>query len=199
MSIYTRAGDSGETSTLKSKRVSKDDPRVEACGAIDELNALLGICVSFCEYEKINGMLMKIQADLFSIGAELAGTKKPSKITAKRISDMEQIIDVIEKDLPTLKHFVVPGGNKNAALFHHARTVCRRAERVVVALTKKEKINKNILIYLNRLSDLLFMLARLVNKKKKTDEAQWTSAGIVFIPGLLPHPDFDFGDFGGFF
>jgi cob(I)alamin adenosyltransferase len=199
MPIYTRTGDAGETLISNNKKVPKDDIHIEACGQLDELNALLGLCIAFCENERINGLLTNIQADLFSIGAELSGaTKPPSKITPKRVGDMEQIIDILEKDLPPLTHFILPGGSKTAALFHHARTVCRRAERRIVTLSKQEKINTTILIYLNRLSDLFFLLARWINKNKKQDEAQWSGGSVVFIPGLIHHPSFNFDNFSGF-
>jgi len=176
MPIYTRFGDKGETITLGGKAVPKDHPRVEACGQVDELNALLGICIAFMDEGKPKHLLESIQKDLFIIGAGLsaAGTKKPPQaISLNRISEIELEIDKIEQELSPLHHFILPGGSKTASMLHLARTVCRRAERAVVTLSKKEKINPQIITYLNRLGDLLFVLARETNRKKRIDETIW--------------------------
>lgn len=173
MTIYTRAGDSGETELLNGRKLSKNDPRVEACGTVDELNALLGLVVAFADEPELKELLTAVQRDLFLIGAELAGSKKIRRITLQKISDLENVIDKVEEKLPTLRRFILPGGTKMAALLHVARAVCRRAERRVVAVADREKINKQIITYLNRLSDMLFVLARAANRKKRVEEPLW--------------------------
>ena len=173
--IYTRLGDKGETVTLSGKKVYKDDERVEAYGSVDELNALLGVVASFTTDEEIKTLLIKIQKQLFIVGAELAMEKlRSQKINPTHISFLESEIDEIEKELTHLANFVLPGGSKTASLLHLARTVCRRAERRVVALSKKSKINPDIIKYLNRLGDLLFVLARYENRKKRIEEIVWS-------------------------
>ncbi len=176
MSIYTRYGDKGQTVTLGGKSVPKDDPRVEANGSVDELNALLGVCISFMEEGAAKKLLSNVQKELFVVGSELAasGKTKPSMtISLRHISEMESEIDKMESELSPLHHFILPGGSKTASMLHFARTVCRRAERSVVTLSKKEKINPQIIIYLNRLGDMLFILARYTNRKKRVDEVIW--------------------------
>lgn len=173
--IYTRLGDKGETITLSGKKVYKNDPRVEAYGSVDELNALLGVAVSFTDQEPVKTLLTKVQKELFIIGAELAMEKtRTKKINPAHISGLEAEIDRIEENLPRLANFVLPGGSKTASLLHLARTVCRRAERRTVALSLKTKINPDIIKYLNRLGDLLFVLARYENRKKRIDEVVWS-------------------------
>jgi len=172
--IYTKFGDKGKTALLGGAVVPKDDPHVEAYGSIDELNALLGTVLSFSEKPDIKQSLTRIQNDLFIVGAELATKKGKTKtIPPARISEIEEEIDALSAQLPPLKHFVIPGGSKTASLLHLARTVCRRAERKVVVLSKKEKVNPDILTYLNRVGDLLFVQARYVNYKKKIEEVVW--------------------------
>lgn len=174
MPIYTKFGDKGTTTLLGGPIVPKDNPRVEAYGNVDELSAVLGIVISFSEVKEITDSLARIQRDLFVIGAELASKSgKGKKITPARISEIEREIDRLEAELPPLKSFVLPGGSKTASLLHHARTVCRRAERSIVTLSHKEKTNPETLTYLNRVGDLLFMQARFVNYKKRAPEAVW--------------------------
>ncbi len=173
MKIYTRFGDSGNTTLVGGTVVSKDEPHVGAYGTVDELNAFLGAVISFSEMKEITESLKRVQADLFIIGAELASAKTNSRISPARITEIEEEIDALSSDLPPLNHFILPGGSKTASLLHLARTVCRRAEREVVAVSKKSKINPHIIIYLNRVGDLLFVLARFVNYKKKVDEVIW--------------------------
>jgi len=174
MAIYTRFGDSGTTALLDGRSVSKDDLRIEACGSVDELNSVLGVVISFNESEELRTSLIAIQHDLFAIGAELASKRqKIKRLNPNRVRELETEIDMLEKQLPALNHFILPGGSKTASLLHHARTVCRRAERVVVALSKKEKINTDITTYLNRAGDLLFIHARAVNYSKKIKEIIW--------------------------
>ena len=174
MRIYTKFGDKGKTSLLGGTTVPKNDPHVEAYGAVDELNAVLGTVIAFCEIPDISDSLKKIQNDLFIIGAELASKGEKTKtIPPMRISELEQEIDKLTPELPPLHNFIIPGGSKTASLLHLARTICRRAERKVVALQEKEKINPDSLTYLNRVGDLLFMHARYVNYKKKVEEIVW--------------------------
>jgi len=173
MPIYTRFGDKGKTSLLGSV-VPKSNPRVEAYGSVDELNAVLGIAIAFSERPELNKVLSDAQRDLFVIGAELAlAGAKTKKISPARVAMLEKCIDEMEADLPRLRHFILPGGSRAASLLHLARTVCRRTERRVVALSEKEKINPDIIVYINRLGDFLFMLARSVNYKKKVEEIVW--------------------------
>jgi len=174
--IYTRLGDKGQTVTLAGKKVYKDDARVEAYGSVDELNALLGITMAFTSHEEVKVLLGKTQKELFLVGAELAMEKaKVKRINPTHVSSLESKIDEIEEDLPHLANFVLPGGCKTAALLHHARTVCRRTERRVVALSRKSEVNPDIIKYLNRLGDLLFVLARYENRKKHIEEVVWKS------------------------
>ncbi len=173
MPIYTRIGDKGDTITLSGKKVSKDDPRVEAYGVVDELNAAIGVAIAFSDDNEIKDMLAVTQKDLFIIGAELAIEKGARKLTPPKTEKIEKFIDKVEPKLPYLANFVIPGGSKTAALLHQARTISRRAERRVVSASKVVKINPEVLRYLNRLSDLLFVLARYSNRKKHFEEIVW--------------------------
>jgi cob(I)alamin adenosyltransferase len=176
MSFCTHRGDGGETELLGGKRVPKDHPLVAAVGEIDEFNALLGVVLAFSERPNDREVLIEIQKDLFLIGTELSGNGKArisKRINSNRVAELEQGLDSIEKELPTLTHFILPGGSRPASLFHLARTVCRRAERSIVTLSKKQKIDPQIPIYLNRLGDLLFMMARKANREKRVDEVIW--------------------------
>lgn len=174
MPIYTKFGDKGTTSLSGPGKVPKDHPHVEAYGEVDELNSVLGIVIAFSELKQVTTPLKKIQKDLFVIGAELASKgAKVKKITPAHVSELETEIDHLEAELPPLKHFILPGGSKTASLLHHARTVCRRAERRIVTASAKGKVNPTTIAYLNRVGDLLFMLARYVNYKKKVEETIW--------------------------
>ncbi|MBU0532709.1 cob(I)yrinic acid a,c-diamide adenosyltransferase [Candidatus Micrarchaeota archaeon] len=173
MAIYTKFGDKGVTTLLGSNEIPKNHPRIEAYGTIDELNSTIGVVIAFSDIDSVTNSLRKIQKDLFVIGAELASKTPKNRLGLVRISEIEEEIDVLEAKLPPLKHFILPGGSKTASLLHHTRTVCRRAERAVVAASVKEKINPHLIMYLNRGGDLLFMLARYVNYKKKVDEILW--------------------------
>lgn len=183
MKIYTKTGDGGQTGLFGGSRVSKDDPRVEAYGSVDETNALLGVAASQCQSSEIRRALVRIQADLFSLGAELAcDADHRSKlqmpfIDAECIGDLEQIIDELDAQLAPLKNFVLPGGALGAALLHQARTVCRRAERRVLSVEKPASLRKELLIYLNRLSDLLFVMARFENHTAGASEQPWQPRG----------------------
>jgi cob(I)alamin adenosyltransferase len=184
MSIYTRGGDSGETGLFGGGRVPKTHPRVAAYGAVDELNSLMGWAITRTTTETVRDRLRTLQHDLFALGAELAtpspaeGRTRPSTpgVPAARVIEMERWIDEAETTLPPLREFILPGGSEGAAALHVARTVCRRAEREVVALGRSEALDPMVLTYLNRLSDLLFTFARLENHGLGADDAVWRKA-----------------------
>lgn len=174
MKIYTKFGDKGNTALIGGAVVPKDDLRVQAYGSVDELNAALGLIIAFSDSDKLRESLSKIQRDLFLIGAELATKgQKPKPIPNSRISELEEEIDLIWAYLPPLKNFIIPGGSKTAALLHLARTICRRSEREVIALSRKETVNPDIVTYMNRVGDLLFAHARHVNYQKKVQDVIW--------------------------
>ena len=179
--IYTKTGDEGETGLFGGGRVPKDDPRVAAYGEVDELNAAVGFAASLEPAGSDADFLQTIQRDLFTIGAELA-SPDPAKVgkalSGPRIGEpqigmLEHMIDGHEAKLEPLKNFILPGGTPKAAAFHLARTVCRRAERAVVALARRQKISPAIVQYLNRLSDLLFVLARAANARAGRPDVTW--------------------------
>lgn len=177
MPIYTRFGDKGKTSLFGGDVVEKSNLRVCAYGEIDELNASIGIIISEIEDREIEEKLEKIQNDLFTIGSELASRKETkTKIDPKRAKEMEEEIDKMDKEIEPLKNFILPGGHKAASLIHLSRTICRRAERSVVKLSNEEQIDSTIITYLNRLSDLLFTMARYVNFKNGEKEKIWKSS-----------------------
>ena len=176
MKIYTKTGDDGTTALFGGGRVPKDSLRVECYGTIDELNSSIGVAVSEIETLVIREKLLKIQNHLFNLGGELATpdeSKIISRIENKDVGFLENTIDEIEKELQPLKQFILPGGTKGASLLNLSRTICRRAERLVTSLSKIEKISDVILVYLNRLSDLLFVLARYENKVKNVEDIPW--------------------------
>lgn len=181
LKIYTRTGDEGDTGLFGGGRVPKDHPRVVAYGDIDELNAFIGQARSVEMMPRIDEVLAPIQRDLFSIGALLATPdldKMKEQLAKARISDerivqMEQSIDDGEAELEPLKAFIMPGGTPKAAALHVARTVCRRAERAVIHLQHDVEIPQVVIIYLNRLSDLLFVLARVANRRAGAGEVTW--------------------------
>jgi cob(I)alamin adenosyltransferase len=186
LKIYTRTGDEGETSLFGGGRVRKDDVRVEAYGEVDELNAAVGLAIASLESmgssESVE-RLRRVQEDLFAIGAHLAtptGSRRGEAaathlppLPLARIAEMEQWMDAAEERLPPLKTFILPGGSETAARLHLARTICRRAERRVCHLGESEGIAPEILVYLNRLSDLLFVLARLANVVEDREDIPW--------------------------
>ncbi len=176
MKIYTRTGDSGETSLFGGSRIAKNDPRIEAYGTVDELNSFLGIARASWPSSPIDVQLQRVQSDLFDIGAYLAspGTERFRSVDAKRIKELEQEIDSMEADLQPLKTFIVPGGSPAAAQLHVARTVCRRAERRVVALKDSSAEMQTTTAYLNRLSDFLFVAARFANRRHGTPDTLWS-------------------------
>jgi cob(I)alamin adenosyltransferase len=184
--VYTRTGDKGETSLVGGKRVPKDSPHIEACGTIDELNSIVGLARVFNE-EKLAGhdahrfldvVLRKIQDELFDLGSELATPEdfyQPGmyRVSEKQVEKIEQLIDECQKSLEPLKSFVLPGGGKVGAYLHQCRTVCRRAERQVLRLSRAEPMSEWPLKYLNRLSDLFFVLSRWISKQTGQDEYLW--------------------------
>ncbi len=181
MKIYTRTGDEGATALFGGGRVEKDHPRVEAYGDVDELNASLGMARSIEMMPRIDEVLVPVQRDLFAIGALLATPDHDkmkdqlikARIDDQRIAELERAIDACEQELEPLRSFIIPGGTPKAAALHVARTVCRRAERRVVRLAHDIELPTLVVIYLNRLSDLLFMLARVANKRAGAGEVTW--------------------------
>ena len=180
MKIYTRTGDAGGTALFGGTRVSKADPRVAAYGEVDELNACLGIVRGQQAVPgDIAGLLEQLQKDLFAIGARLAdpAEKIADRVTKVAVTDadiqrLEDWIDRLESELPPLRRFILPGGNAAGAMLHYARTVCRRAERSIVGLGA-ESVEARVLAYVNRLSDLLFVIARAVNHRAAQPEVEW--------------------------
>ena len=181
MKIYTKTGDAGQTGLFGGGRVSKDDPRVEAYGDVDELNAFLGAARAVEVMPRIDEVLVPIQRDLFSIGALLATPDlekmhdhlAKAQIDDARIVSLEKEIDACDRELEPLKAFIVPGGTPKAASLHIARTVCRRAERRVIHLQKQVENPQIVVVYLNRLSDLLFTLARVATTRGGAGEVTW--------------------------
>ncbi|HET9635158.1 MAG TPA: cob(I)yrinic acid a,c-diamide adenosyltransferase [Gemmatimonadaceae bacterium] len=181
MKIYTKTGDKGDTGLFGGGRVPKDDPRVEAYGDVDELNAVIGMARAIEPLPRIDEVLVPMQRDLFSIGALLATPDldkmhkhlEKANIDEGRITELERSIDDCDRDLEPLKAFIIPGGSKKGATLHVARTVCRRAERRVISLQREVEIPQIVVVYLNRLSDLLFTLARLANVLTGAGEVTW--------------------------
>ena len=174
--------DDGTTGLLGPGRVRKDDPRVEAYGSVDELNAALGVARSLDAGQWVAAELGTIQARLFSLGAELSATVEAPLANVDRIGDadvraLEEIIDRMEADLPPLKNFILPAGHVLAAQLHLARTVCRRGERRLVALAAQAEVEPRLIHYLNRLADLLFVMARWCNHRAGAPEVEWRAGG----------------------
>lgn len=182
--IYTRTGDDGSTGLVDGSRLSKDDVRVRAYGDVDETNSVIGLVRLHLENRRLDDMLSRIQNDLFDLGADLA-TPLPAKdetdseyalrMVDAQVTRLEQELDALNADLEPLTSFVLPGGSPPAAYLHQARTVCRRAERVCVALTAEQPVNPAALTYLNRLSDFLFVASRWCNDQGETD--------VKWVPG----------------
>jgi cob(I)alamin adenosyltransferase len=176
MKIYTRTGDKGQTSLVDGTRVSKASDRVETYGTVDELNSVIGVVLAQggIQTKTLHETLETIQHDLFAIGAVLADQQaKPNPKLAARVTSFEKQIDALTKELPPLKQFILPGGGGAGAMLHLARTICRRAERRIVALSYDEAVDEHILQYFNRLSDLLFTLARYSNQQENKQEIFW--------------------------
>ena len=175
MKIYTRTGDQGQTSLFGGARVPKNDARIEAYGTIDELNSHIGVGRSLLIPGETDAILHHVQVDLFEIGAHLAspGTSRFPGVEPQRIEELEQAIDAMERELEPLRNFILPAGSAPAAQLHVARTVCRRAERLVVALQDESDATLSTIAYLNRLSDYLFVAARFVNRRAGVDDVPW--------------------------
>ena len=179
MKIYTKTGDAGETSLFDNTRVSKSDVRVDAYGEVDELNACLGAARAALDDVDLEQVLVLIQRELFAVGARLAdpssriaGRVKRAAVSEDAVPRLEATIDRLEQELPPLRRFILPGGAAGGALLHLARTVCRRAERRVVALGP-DAVEGVVVVYLNRLSDLLFVMARAANRRAGIIEIEW--------------------------
>ena len=178
MKIYTKKGDYGETALFGGAKTVKNDQRIHAYGTVDELNSAIGVALTEKLSDKGKSILNLIQNELFIVGSDLA-TPDPEKARIDQTGDtqiekLEGFIDELEEDLPPLKSFILPGGSRAGAALHYCRTVCRRAERETVALSQQDQINPKSIIYLNRLSDLLFVLARYENQKQGAEETPWT-------------------------
>ena len=178
--IYTRGGDTGETSLGDGSRVSKLDGRIEAFGAVDELNAALGLVLAGDLPDELRGVIARVQNELFDVGADLsvpAGVDGRLRVEQSMVDRLEQECDRFNAELPELRSFVLPGGTEAAARLHVARTLCRRAERDVLRAAAKHDLGPLVAVYLNRLSDLLFVLARAENALAGQDEPLWKPGG----------------------
>ena len=175
MKIYTRTGDLGQTSLFGGARVAKNDARIEAYGTIDELSSHLGIARTQPIPSETDAILHQVQIDLFEVGAHLAspGTSRFPGVDPQRIAELEEAIDHMERELAPLTTFILPGGSAAAAQLHVSRTVCRRAERLVVALGDETPETISTIAYLNRLSDYLFVAARFTNKRAEIEDVPW--------------------------
>jgi cob(I)alamin adenosyltransferase len=185
--IYTRTGDDGTTGLFGGRRVSKDDPRIEAVGVVDELNAHLGLAASACSLPALSGLIVKLQNDLFDLGADLAtpleepqsrGSITISRMSPGRADALELEIDRLEEGLQPLRNFILPGGGELASRLHVCRSICRRAERRVVALSQTDATNPGVTRYLNRVSDLLFVMARAANALEGVEDVPWKPAQV---------------------
>ncbi len=175
MPIYTRTGDDGTTGLFGGKRVLKCEELIDVYGSIDELNSWMGLVSAKCKVQSAKLFLEKIQKDLFTIGSELVGAHGDLKELEMRVGEMEKQIDAWEKELPEIANFILPGGSTDAARVHIVRSICRRVERQAVALSQTHAVDPAIMKYLNRLSDLLFTLARIINKNANGAETLWNS------------------------
>ncbi|TDV48035.1 cob(I)yrinic acid a,c-diamide adenosyltransferase [Actinophytocola oryzae] len=183
MKIYTRKGDTGETGIWGGRRLGKDEARMEAIGSVDETNAAIGVAVAQGLPEQAAAILGSVQNALFVVGCELMAPERTGsgasvpRLTGEEVPEMEEVIDRLELELPELRNFVLPGGTLAAAQLHLARGVCRRAERTVAALRRDEEASPEVSAYLNRLADLLFVLARYVNHEAGAPEVPWAPRG----------------------
>jgi cob(I)alamin adenosyltransferase len=178
--IYTRGGDAGETSLGDGSRASKLDTRIAASGAVDELNSALGVCLAGERPDEIAAPLLRIQNELFDLGADLSvpfDVADRLRVTQSAVDELEALCDRFNDGLPELRSFVLPGGTEAAARLHVARTVCRRAEREALAAAHEHDVNPLVVVYLNRLSDLLFILSRSANAASKAAEPLWKPGG----------------------
>ena len=170
--VYTKTGDGGETSLVGGKRVSKASPRVDAYGDVDELNSIIGVARAHLSDPEVDDALGLLQNDLFTVGADLASPLdiEVPRVKGSFVKTLEEMSDAFLSELEPLKEFILPGGSRAGATLHLARTVARRAERRIVALAEVEEINPEVIVYVNRLSDLLFILARVVNRREGASE-----------------------------
>jgi cob(I)alamin adenosyltransferase len=189
MKIYTKTGDKGETGLIGGKRISKSDPRIISYGSIDELNSHIGLIISLLNSKNNNNLfldlielLLKIQNDLFTIGSDLADPTYPRenqykipRTNEQMVSYLESMIDKFEKELLPITFFILPGGSVESSFLHVSRSIARRTETTVIALSKNQIVNPVIVVYLNRLSDMLFIAARLVNKRIGIEDVPWKS------------------------
>lgn len=180
MKIYTKTGDTGETSLFGGARVRKNSLRIESYGTVDELNAVLGIALTYVDNPEIKVILVRLQNELFTLGSDLAAPLDKGnkgfvipRVEEDMITTLERDIDDLTDKLPELRNFILPGGRRGASYLHFARTVCRRAERAVTALAEQDDIGGYIIKYINRLSDLLFVLARYENHVNGTPDIAW--------------------------
>jgi cob(I)alamin adenosyltransferase len=179
--VYTRTGDDGTTSLGTGQRVPKDSLRVETYGTVDELNSFVGAAIASGIEPELAALLRGIQNDLFHLGSDLCVTEEDKasrpvpRIEPRHVDALEGVIDRLSADLSPLENFVLPGGTAGAAHLHVARAVCRRAERLAVTLSRSERVGEQVVVYLNRLSDLLFVMARWENRKKETPDVLWDS------------------------
>ena len=176
MKIYTKTGDDGSTGLQGNYRIDKSHPRIISYGTVDEANAALGIVLTHSLDEDVESILTQIQNDLFVVGADLSNPNlndAKNRVSLEMIENLESHIDKFETELPQLTNFILPGGDASAAQLHYVRTVVRRAESQTVALSEKDEINSNCIKYLNRLSDLFFVMGRLINKRKDVPDVPW--------------------------
>ena len=170
--ITTRTGDRGDTGLGDGSRVPKDSPRIAALGEVDELNSALGVLLAEPLPERVRAVLTEVQHDLFDLGGELA-VPGYTAVKDAHVARLEGLVESFNADLPPLKEFILPGGTRGAALAHLARTVCRRAERRVIGLARADTVSHLSRVYLNRLSDLLFILGRVINREAGTGDVMW--------------------------
>ena len=176
MKIYTKTGDGGNTGLQGDFRIAKSHPRIIAYGTVDEANAAIGVVLTNTLDEDVRGVLSQIQNDLFLLGSDLSNQNLndlKNRISLEKVENLEGFIDIFESELPPITNFILPGGNVAAAQIHQVRTIVRRAETLVVKLSDKDEINSNCIKYLNRLSDLMFVMGRLINKRKGVEDIIW--------------------------
>jgi len=176
MKIYTKTGDDGNTGLQGDFRISKSHPRIIAYGTVDEVNAAIGVVLTNTLDEDVSQLLNQIQNDLFLLGSDLSNQNLndlKNRVTLEMIEKLEESIDVFESELPAITNFILPGGNVAASQIHQVRTIVRRAETLLVKLSDKDEINSNSIKYLNRLSDLMFVMGRLINKRNGVEDIIW--------------------------
>lgn len=180
MRLYTRTGDDGSTGLYGGQRTGKDSLRVESYGTVDELNSVLGLARAACRDDELAAILTQLQSRLFDLGADLCtpfkapAAKKEVRIQPRHVSELEAMIDTVSGRLEPLRSFILPGGGELASRLHHARTVSRRAERLIVALSRAEQVGDGTVPYINRVSDLLFAMARRANQVEGIEDIPWT-------------------------